>query len=72
MADERCRRRPAAERLRRGLGRLLARRAVLEAVEMALTKLVVEVVADQEALIAMFRTLGFEPEALLIVSLIIA
>jgi ribosomal protein S18 acetylase RimI-like enzyme len=50
---------------RRGLGRLLARRAVLEAVEMALAKLVVEVVADQEALISMFRALGFEPEALL-------
>jgi RimJ/RimL family protein N-acetyltransferase len=38
---------------------------VLEAVEMGLAKLVVEVVADQQALIAMFRALGFEPEALL-------
>jgi RimJ/RimL family protein N-acetyltransferase len=49
----------------RGLGRSLARRAVLDALEMHLTKLVVEVIADQEALIAMFRGLGFEPEALL-------
>ena len=36
-----------------------------DAVELGLAKLVVEVIADQEALIAMFRTLGFEPEALL-------
>jgi ribosomal protein S18 acetylase RimI-like enzyme len=49
----------------RGIGRTLARRAVLDAVDMGLTKLVVEVISDQEALIAMFRTLGFEPEALL-------
>jgi ribosomal protein S18 acetylase RimI-like enzyme len=49
----------------RGIGRLLARQAVLDAVEAGMTKLVVEVIADQEALIAMFRRLGFEPEALL-------
>ena len=49
----------------RGIGRLLARQAVLEAVDMRLAKLVVEVISDQEALIAMFRGLGFEPEALL-------
>jgi ribosomal protein S18 acetylase RimI-like enzyme len=49
----------------RGLGRLLARQAVLEALDMGLGKLVVEVISDQEALIAMFRGLGFEPEALL-------
>ena len=49
----------------RGIGRLLARQAVLEAVEMGLGKLVVEVISDQGALIAMFRGLGFEPEALL-------
>ena len=48
-----------------GLGRALARHAVHDAVELGLAKLVVEVIADQEALIAMFRTLGFEPEALL-------
>jgi RimJ/RimL family protein N-acetyltransferase len=38
---------------------------VLAAVDMGLSKLVVEVISDQEALIAMFRGLGFEPEALL-------
>ena len=50
----------------RGVGRALARHAVLEALELGLAKLVVEVIADQEALIAMFGALGFEPEALLI------
>ena len=49
----------------RGIGRGLARRAVLDAVDIGLTKLVVEVISDQEALIGMFRGLGFEPEALL-------
>lgn len=48
-----------------GIGRALARRAVLDALELGLAKLVVEVVADQEPLIAMFRSLGFDPEALL-------
>ena len=54
------------ERRGRGIGRALARRAVLEAVELDLRKLVVEVIADQEPTIAMFRSLGFDPEALLI------
>ncbi len=49
----------------RGVGRALARRAVLDALDMSLAKLVVEVIADQEPLIGMFRALGFEPEALL-------
>lgn len=49
-----------------GLGRALARRAVLDALELRLSKLVVDVIADQTALIGMFRSLGFEPEALLI------
>ena len=49
----------------RGIGRRLARQALLDAVEMGLKKLVVEVIADQGALIAMFRGMGFEPEALL-------
>ncbi len=49
----------------RGIGRALARQAVLAAVELGLAKLVVEVIADQSALIGMFRALGFEPEALL-------
>jgi ribosomal protein S18 acetylase RimI-like enzyme len=48
-----------------GVGRMLARRAVLDAVDMRLAKLVVEVIADQDALIAMFRSLSFEPQALL-------
>jgi ribosomal protein S18 acetylase RimI-like enzyme len=49
----------------RGIGRALARRAVIDAVDLDLRKMVVEVVADQEATIAMFRSLGFDPEALL-------
>jgi ribosomal protein S18 acetylase RimI-like enzyme len=49
----------------RGIGRALAQHAVLAAVELGLAKLVVEVISDQEALIGMFRALGFEPEALL-------
>jgi len=49
----------------RGIGRTLARHAVLEALGLGLRKMVVEVVADQEPTIAMFRSLGFDPEALL-------
>ncbi len=49
----------------RGIGRALVRRAMLEALNLGLTKMVIEVVADQEPAIAMFRSLGFEPEALL-------
>ena len=49
----------------RGIGRALAQYAVLEALDLGLRKMVVEVVADQEATIAMFRSLGFDPEALL-------
>jgi ribosomal protein S18 acetylase RimI-like enzyme len=49
----------------RGIGRGLARQAVMEAVHLGLAKLMVEVISDQTALIGMFRTLGFEPEALL-------
>ena len=49
----------------RGIGRALARRAVLAAVGLGLTKMVVEVVADEESTIGMFRSQGFEPEALL-------
>jgi pimeloyl-ACP methyl ester carboxylesterase len=44
----------------RGIGRALARRAVLEAVALDLDKMVVEVVADQAPTIAMFRALGFD------------
>jgi L-amino acid N-acyltransferase YncA len=49
----------------RGIGRALARRAVLEALNLGLTKMVVEVVADEQSTIGMFRSHGFEPEALL-------
>jgi ribosomal protein S18 acetylase RimI-like enzyme len=49
----------------RGIGRGLARHAVVESVHLGLAKLVVEVISDQTALIGMFRALGFEPEALL-------
>lgn len=51
---------------RRGFGSQLARWAVLEAVRVGLQKLVVEVVAEQEAAVAMFQGLGFEAEALLL------
>ena len=48
-----------------GLGRELARRALVEAVGAGLTKLVVEVVAEQGAALALFTELGFTGEALL-------
>src|SRR5690348_12070283 len=50
---------------RAGLGRALARHALVRAVEGGLRKLVVELVADQEHAIAMFTALGFTGEALL-------
>ena len=53
------------DRRGRGIGRALARHAVLQALDLGLTKMVVEVVADQEPTIAMFRSYGFDPEALL-------
>jgi L-amino acid N-acyltransferase YncA len=49
----------------RGIGRALAQHAVLEALSIGLRKVVVEVVADHGPTIAMFGSLGFEPEALL-------
>jgi ribosomal protein S18 acetylase RimI-like enzyme len=48
-----------------GLGRQLARHALVEAVRAGLTKLVVEVVAEQGAALALFTELGFTGEALL-------
>jgi L-amino acid N-acyltransferase YncA len=50
---------------KRGIGRALAHYAVFEALGLGLRKMVVEVIADQEATVGMFRSLGFEPEALL-------
>jgi L-amino acid N-acyltransferase YncA len=49
-----------------GLGRELARRALVEAVGAGLKKLVVEVVAEQGAALALFTELGFTGEALLV------
>ena len=48
-----------------GLGRRLARHALTRAVDDGLSKLVVEVVAEQGAAVALFSGLGFSGEALL-------
>ena len=48
-----------------GLGRELARRGLVQAVGSGLSKLVVEVVAEQGAALALFTDLGFTGEALL-------
>jgi RimJ/RimL family protein N-acetyltransferase len=53
------------ERRGQGLGRALARWALLQALELGLRKLFVEVVADQEGAVAMFSNLGFQAEGLL-------
>jgi L-amino acid N-acyltransferase YncA len=50
---------------RAGVGRALARRALVAALEAGHRKLVVEVVADQEPAIQLFNDLGFTPEAVL-------
>lgn len=49
----------------RGLGRTLAHRGLTTALELGCTHVFVEVVAEQEGLISMFRSLGFRPEAIL-------
>ncbi|MGY1680470.1 N-acetyltransferase family protein [Geodermatophilus sp. SYSU D01176] len=49
-----------------GLGRELARHAMVQALGAGLTKLVVEVVADQAPALALFTALGFTGEALLV------
>lgn len=48
-----------------GLGHALTRHALTESVEAGMTKLVVEIVADQGAALALFTDLGFGGEALL-------
>ena len=48
-----------------GLGRQLARSALVAALELGCTHAYVEVVAEQEALVSMFQDLGFVPEAIL-------
>jgi L-amino acid N-acyltransferase YncA len=54
-----------AEQRRRGIGQLLSRRALVEALHRHMSKVMVEVVADQQRTIDMFQQLGFVPEALL-------
>jgi L-amino acid N-acyltransferase YncA len=49
----------------RGLGRALARWALMQALDCGLRKLTVEVVAEQEGAVAMFTGLGFQAEGLL-------
>jgi ribosomal protein S18 acetylase RimI-like enzyme len=51
-------------RRRQGVGKALARRGLLEGLSMGLSKLVVQVAAEQEAAVAMFYGIGFEAEAL--------
>ena len=53
------------QRRTQGLGRMLARWALLQAVECGMTKLTVEVVAAQDHAVAMFGALGFRAEGLL-------
>ena len=50
----------------RGVGTSLARQAVRAALAQDLRKIVVEIVAVDEASVAMFERLGFQPEALLV------
>jgi L-amino acid N-acyltransferase YncA len=49
----------------RGVGKLLAKHAVIEAVRDGKRKVVVELAADQESAVGMFSSLGFAGEALL-------
>jgi len=48
-----------------GLGRMLARHGLTEALGGGMTKVYVEVVADQTAAVGMFDSIGFQGEALL-------
>ena len=50
----------------RGVGAALARQGLAAAVTAGLEKVSVEVLADQEGVAALFRELGFTPEALLV------
>jgi ribosomal protein S18 acetylase RimI-like enzyme len=50
---------------RQGHGKTMSRLLLIEALKAGMTKVVVEVVADETPAIAMFGQLGFEPEALL-------
>jgi L-amino acid N-acyltransferase YncA len=55
----------SATHRRQGIGRELAYAALVEALNLGCTQAYVEVVAEQEALVAMFQDMGFEPAALL-------
>jgi L-amino acid N-acyltransferase YncA len=55
----------SAVRRGQGMGRAMARAALMEALNLGCSQVYVEVVAEQEALVAMFQDLGFAPEALL-------
>lgn len=55
----------AADRRRQGLGQLLARRALIEALGRGMWKISVQVVAREQGTIDMFLALGFTAEALL-------
>ncbi|WP_270889621.1 GNAT family N-acetyltransferase [Pedococcus sp. 5OH_020] len=55
----------ASGQRRRGVGRALARAALITALQWGCSHAYIEVVAEQEGLVAMFQDLGFEPEALL-------
>ncbi len=55
----------SATRRRQGLGRALALSALAQALDLGCSHAYVEVVAEQEHLVAMFQDMGFEPEALL-------
>ena len=54
------------QRRAQGVGRTLARWALIQAVECGMTKLTVEVVAEQDRAVAMFGGLGFRAEGLLL------
>lgn len=55
----------APDRRRTGLGSQLARWSLVQALDLGLRKLFVEVIADQDGAIAMFQALGFQAEGLL-------
>src|SRR5437868_4523273 len=55
----------AARARRLGLGRSLARRMLLDALEHDFRKVIVETAADNIPGVQMFQKIGFEPEALL-------
>jgi L-amino acid N-acyltransferase YncA len=55
----------APDARRQGLGRKLAQGMLLEALEHGFRKVTIAIPADNEGAIQMFRTLGFEGEALL-------